>query len=403
MNHHSEPWTVVRILALTQIVSWGTVYYAITILAPDIQRELGWRPEIVFGAFSWSLLVAGLASTPVGILIDRFGGRPVMGAGSLLAGIGMIALGTTHGMVQYFMAWTLLGTAMAMVLYEAAFATINREFFASARKGISLLTLVGGFASTVFWPLTMKLDALIGWRDTYIAYGVVQLAVCLPLHAMLTVAPSRPPVAAARAAPGHTLGDALRHPAFWKLAFAFAANSFVFSALSVHLIPTLQRLGHSVSFAVLVSTLIGPMQVAGRFGEMALAHRIAPSAAGKLTFAALPSGLLALLLLGHNEIAVAGFCMLYGLSNGIMTIVRGTLPHALFGRTHYGAISGALAGPALMAKAAAPLTIAALIGAGASPQLLLGSLLAVSLLSLLCYLAALRAPRADAGLAATAE
>lgn len=404
MSHRSEPWKIVRILAFTQIVSWGAIYYAITILAPEIERELGWRPEIVFGAFSWALLIAGLASTPAGILIDRFGGRPVMGAGSALAGIGMILLGTTHGIVQYFIAWTLLGAAMALVLYEAAFATINREFFATARRGISTLTLFGGFASTVFWPLTLKLNAALGWRDTYIAYGIVQLALCLPLHALLTVSPARrAPAAGPRSVRSHTLADALRHPAFWKLACAFAANSFVFSALSVHLIPTLQRLGHPAAIAVLFSTFIGPMQVAGRMGEMALAHRIVPQTVGKITFGALPSALLALILVGNHAYAVAAFCMLYGLSNGIMTIVRGTLPHALFGRDHYGAISGALAGPALVAKAAGPLAIAGLIGGGASPRLLLGTLFAIAMLSLLCYLAALRAPHDAAERAATAD
>jgi MFS family permease len=177
---------IIRILAFTQIVSWGALYYAITILAPEIQRELGWRPEIVFGAFSWSLLVAGVTSTPTGILLDRFGGRAVMTAGSLLAGVGMIMLGLAHSIFVYFLAWTIVGVAMALALYEAAFATINREFTFSARRGISVLTLFGGLAGTVFWPLTLKLNTLVGWRDTYFIYGAVQLALCAPLHLLLS-------------------------------------------------------------------------------------------------------------------------------------------------------------------------------------------------------------------------
>jgi MFS family permease len=394
MNHRAEPWHIVGILGFTQIVSWGAVFYGITILAPGIEGELGWRPELVFGAFSWSLLVAGLASTPVGMLIDRFGGRLVMTTGSALAGAGMIALGMMQSVVQYFAAWTVLGIAMAMVLYEAAFATINREFSQQARKGISLVTLAGGLASTVFWPLTLKLDLQIGWRATYIAYGLAQIALCLPLHAMLGATPARHVRAAsARAIRSHTLGEALRHPAFWALAFAFAANSFVFSALAVHLIPTFERLGHTAATAVLVSTFIGPMQVIGRMGEMALASRITPHTVGKAIFAMLPCAFLALVLFGHHVLAIAGFCMLYGLSNGILTIVRGTLPQALFGRDNYGAIAGAMAGPALAAKAAGPLAAAMLIGGGASPRQLLGTMLVLSVLSLLCYLGALRVPR----------
>ena len=215
MTNHQEPWKIIRILAFTQIVSWGMLYYAITILAPDIQRELGWRPEIVFGAFSWSLLIAGLASTPAGILLDRFGGRTVMCAGSLLAGAGLITLGITHSIIVYFAAWTILGVAMALTLYEAAFATINREFMSMARKGISIVTLSGGFASTVFWPLTLKLNTVVGWRDTFLIYGVVQLALCAPLHLLLSAGPRRPRIiSAARVAGNYSLKEAIRHPTF---------------------------------------------------------------------------------------------------------------------------------------------------------------------------------------------
>lgn len=387
-----DPWKIVYLLAFTQIVSWGSLYYAFAIVAADIQRELGWRTEIVFGAFSWSLLVAGLASTPAGVLIDRYGGRPVMGVGSLVAGAGMAGVGMAHSVAWYFTAWTAVGIGMAMVLYEAAFATINREFILNARKGISVLTLFGGLASTVFWPLTLKLSSMVGWRDTYLIYGLVHIALCAPVHALLGKGMRRDAITGGvHAVRNYTLHEAVRDPAFWKLALAFSANMFVFSALSVHLIPLLQRFGHSVGTAVLVSTLVGPMQVLGRIGEMAFARHIRPQNVGKLTFALLPSGLLALLFLGEQQVAVAAFCIFYGVSNGVVTIVRGTVPQALFGRENYGAISGALAGPSLLAKAAGPLAAAAFVEANPSPGWLLGILLAVAVISLLCFLAAVKA------------
>jgi MFS family permease len=395
-----EPWKIVRLLAFTQIVSWGSLYYAFAIVAADIQRELGWRTEIVFGAYSWSLLIAGLAATPAGVLIDRYGGRIVMALGSLLAGAGMIALGTAHSLAHYFIAWTVIGVAMAMTLYEAAFATINREFLFAARKGISVLTLFGGLASTVFWPLTLKLNGAFGWRDTLLIYGVLHLALCAPMHALLSAGLRRASTAVTAEARDYTLHEAVRDPVFWKLAFAFSANLFIFSALSVHLIPLLQRFGHSAATAVFVSTLIGPMQVAGRIAEMAFAGRIRPHNVGKLTFAILPAALLALLFLGASEIAVAVFCMLYGVSNGVLTIVRGTVPQTLFGRENYGAISGALAGPSLVSKAAGPIAAAAFVEFNSSPVWLLGILLAVSLLSLACFLAAVNSHRAAAAMAA---
>jgi MFS family permease len=393
----TEPWRIVWILAVTQIVSWGSLYYAFAILAPDVQREFGWSPEIVFGAYSWSLLITGVVSTPAGMLLDRIGGRAIMGVGSLLAGVGLIFLSLAANVVHYFAAWTLLGFAMALVLYEAAFATINREFVHSARKGISALTLFGGLASTVFWPITLHLNNAAGWRKTYLVYGLIHLALCLPLHALLRKGRPRMSVAdPANNGDGvrsHTLHEALRDPTFWKLAFAFSTNAFVFSSMSVHLIPLLHKLGHSLTTAVLAATLIGPMQVAGRIGEMALAHRLPPQRAGTITFAVLPAALLALIFFGAHEPAIALFCILYGLSNGVMTIVRGTVPIAMFGRDNYGAVSGALASPATIAKAAGPIVIATVVALGPSPYPALAVLLSLSLLSLGCYLAVGKATR----------
>ncbi|RJG07666.1 MFS transporter [Noviherbaspirillum cavernae] len=396
MPNPQSQWKTLGILSFTMIVAWGSLYYAIAILAPDIQRELGWRAEVVFGAFSWSLLIAGLASTPAGMLIDRFGGRWVMSAGSLLSGAGLILLGMTHGVALYFAAWTLVGLGMALCLYEAAFATIIREFPHNARQGISTLTLFGGFASTVFWPLTLQLKTMIGWRETWMLYGVVHLLLCAPLHALLAGGRRRASVAApahADTARNYSLREALRDPAFWKLAFAFAANMFIFSALSMQLIPMLQQFGHPVATVVLLAALIGPMQVLGRIGEMRFARHTPPQTVGKLTFAALPAALLALLFLGAHQWAVAAFCVLYGLSNGILTIVRGTVPQAMFGRENYGAISGAMAGPGMIAKAAGPLAVAAIVELSPSPHLLLGALLAIALVSFGFYVAAVNAPR----------
>jgi MFS family permease len=445
-------WKTLAILACTQIMSWGALYYAIAILAPEIQRELGWSGAAVVGAFSWSLLVSGLAATPVGVQLDRHGGRWVMGAGSLLCAVGFAALSRVHTLPGYFIAWTVLGLAMSMTMYEAAFATINREFGMRSRQAISTLTLFGGFASTVSWPLTQYLDGMIGWRDTCLIYAAAHLAICLPLHLLLPAGHRLPPRApdaaaqppaeeaaapatpsteaaavAARAptedaavaaqppagdlavAPGarpapptharpsvsgapheHSLAEAIRHPAFWKLAFAFSANSFIFSAMSVHLIPLLQQYGHTAALAVWLAALVGPMQVAGRIGEMTLGRNALPRTVGKLTFGALPAALLALLLFGAHAWAAALFCVLYGMSNGVLTIVRGTIPQTMFGRRNYGAISGALAGPALISRAAGPLAVAGLVQLNAPATLLL-VLLAVALLSLGFYLLAIRA------------
>ena len=391
-----HPWRTIGILAFTQIATWGSVYYGFSIVAPAIGRELAMRAELVYGAFSLSLLVSGLVATPAGILLDRFGGQWIMATGSLLCGAGLVWLSAATNALSYFGAWTVLGVAMSLTMYEAAFATINRKFHYNSRQAISTLTLFGGFSSTVFWPLTLKLSSLIGWRDTYFWFGFAQLLFCLPLHLML--GRDTPAAPAPHAAPdrSHTLAEALRHPAFWKLAMAFSANIFIFSALSVHLIPLLTDLGHTAAVAVLMSTLMGPMQVAGRICERTLARNALPQTVGKFTFSALPAAVLTLLLFGSQAWAAALFCVLYGLSNGVLTIVRGTIPQAMFGRTNYGAISGAMAGPSLVAKAAGPIVASAVLSGYGSPSILLVILLCMSIVSLFFYLQAVKStPRDD--------
>lgn len=384
----NSQWRTIGILACTQIISWGSLYYAFSILAPDIQRELGWSPTLVFGAYSWSLLIAGLVATPIGILLDRHGGQMVMGTGSVVCGIGFFLLSEARSPVAYVTSWTILGLAMGLTLYEAAFATINRRFAATGRQAISTLTLFAGFASTIFWPLTQELNTLVGWRDSYLWFGATQLLVCLPLHLMLGREQSKSAALVQTSRRSHTLAEAVRHPAFWKLALAFSANIFVFSALSVHLIPLLQDMGHSARIAILMSMLIGPLQVVGRILERTVARNTAPQLVGKFCFSALPAALAFILLFGVQAWAIACFCILYGLSNGVITIVRGTLPQAMFGSENYGAISGAMAGPALLAKASGPIIAAWVINQGGTPTLLIVTLFGVAVVSVALYFSA---------------
>jgi predicted MFS family arabinose efflux permease len=369
----------VAVLAITQVVSWGMLYYAFGVLASRIQADLGLTASQAFGAFSWSVLVAGLAAAPVGIAIDRHGGRRIMMAGSLAAASGLWCLAAATSFTAYMAAWTLIGAAMSLTLYEAAFATLNRSLVNEPACAISTVTLLGGLASTIFWPLTEALAARLGWRDTLTIYALVQLFICAPLHHMLDGKGQQNLAAPAHA--GATLPQAVRLPQFWLLAAAFACNAFIFSALSVHLIRVMQALGHAVELALLLAALIGPMQVLGRFIERTWASGQPPAVVGIYTFAALPAALLSVALFGESAYAVALFCILYGLSNGVMTILRGTLPAAMFGRRHYGAISGALAAPALLSKASGPLAMAVVLES-AGPRLVLNIFVAMAIVSL---------------------
>lgn len=387
MNRATRP---VLVLGLTQVVSWGVLYYAFGVMAPAIQADLRLSPAQLYGAFSWAVLVAGLASLPVGMVIDRLGGRRVMAAGSLVSGGGMLLLACSSGVAGYFAAWTVLGAGMAMTLYEAAFATLNRSLREGARKAISNVTLMGGLASTAFWPLTAWLLGRQDWRQACLLFAAALLAVCLPLHLLLDDGAPPMPAAHRQDGPQHySLRQAAAEPVFWLLACVFAAHAFTFSALSVHMIPLVRKIGHPEQLAVTLAALIGPMQVAGRLLERALAGRATPQAVGVATFAGLPAALLVLYVLGASAWAVLLFCVLYGMTNGVLTILRGTLPQSVFGHAHYGAIAGALAAPSLAAKAGAPLLLALLLEGG-DYRPLLGGLFMLSLASFALYVLALR-------------
>ena len=385
-------WKTIGLLAFTQVLSWGSLYYAIAILGPEIQKEMNWRAEIVIGAFSWSLLVCGMFSTHVGIMLDRYGGWRVMGVGSLVCGCGLIGLSQIHSIASYYFTWTVLGIGMALSLYEAAFATINHHFTTEARQTISTLTFFGGFASTIFWPLTLNLNTIVGWRKSYLIYGVAQIIICLPLHFVLSK--EDPIKRSAKTNAGFvknfTLIEAIKHPTFWQLAFAFSANSFVFSAISVHIIRLLKQFGHDAKFAVMCASFIGPIQAVARIAEKTFAKTVSPQVIGSFSFSALPVALLALLVFSTNEYAVILFCILYGVSNGVSTILKGTIPQVFFGTENYGAISGAMAGPSLFLKAAGPLIIAMIIEHASSSYYITGTLLLFSLASLFFYIIAIK-------------
>jgi MFS family permease len=348
-------------LGVAQIVSWGSLYYAFSFLITPLMEASGGDKPTVFAAFSLGLLVSGLLSAPVGVLIDRRGGRGVMTAGSLAGAVLLAALSRVESVAALYAVWAGLGAVMAATLYDPAFAVITRLFAANYRRAITALTLFGGFASTVFWPLTQFLIAAVGWRQALLVLAALNLAVCVPVH--WWVVPSRS--ASARTRPVVSVGPgafrtALRMPVFYLLTLAFTGNAPVSPAMQVHLMSMLQAKQLSAASAALVGAMIGPMQVTGRVLEFAFGSRLSASTVGILAMAFLPIALWVLSIAGVQWPLLVAFAVIYGIGNGAMTIVRGAIPAELFGRDAYGAINGAMAAPVTVAKAAGPL-IAALL------------------------------------------
>jgi MFS family permease len=348
-------------LGVAQIVSWGSLYYAFSFLITPLMEASGGDKPTVFAAFSLGLLVSGLLSAPVGALIDRQGGRGVMTAGSLAAAVLLAALSRVESVAALYAVWAGLGAVMAATLYDPAFAVITRLFAANYRRAITALTLFGGFASTVFWPLTQFLIAAVGWRQALLVLAALNLAVCVPVH--WWVVP--PGSASARTRPVAPVGPgafraALRMPVFYLLTLAFTGNALVFSATQVHLMSMLQAKQLSAASAALVGAMIGPMQVTGRVLELAFGSRLSASTVGILAMGFLPIALWVLSIAGVQWPLLVAFAVIYGIGNGAMTIVRGAIPAELFGRDAYGAINGAMAAPVTVAKAAGPLVAALL-------------------------------------------
>lgn len=375
--------TVVLVGAL-QILSWGSTYYLPAVLAGPIARETGWSIAAVVGGLSWSLLVSAACAPRVGRTIDRLGGRPVLAASSLLLAAGLVALGLAPNLLAYYAAWTALGLGMSAGLYEAAFSTIGRLYGGEARPSITGVTLLGGLASTVAWPIMAALEARFGWRDTCFAMAGAHLLLGLPAYLALLPRPPAvpPPGPPARAGQGPILEPAARRRALIVLATALTLYAFVVSGVAVHVLEALRRLGLEPAAAVAVGMAIGPAQVGGRVLEFAFGRRLHPVWTARLGIGLVLAGVV--LLAGAPPWLAVGAAAVYGAGNGIMTIARGTLPLALFGPKGYGAMVGLTARFALIAQAAAPVALALVLERG-GPLALLGCAAALATLAALAF------------------
>jgi MFS family permease len=348
---------VITTLGITQILAWGSSYYLPAVLASPIAADTGWSLGWVVGGLSFGLLAAGLVSPRVGRTIDYKGGRLVLAFSSLLLALGLAALALAHSLPAYLIAWLLMGLGMGAGLYDAAFATLGRLYGQQARSAITTLTLWGGFASTVCWPLSAYLVEHLGWRGACGVYAAIQAFVCLPLHAF--VLPGRSIVAQeGKSGPKETgsptptvLEGDRRARAFILLAAILTLGSVTSSMVAVHLLTFLQARGFELAAAVALGALVGPSQVGARVVEMAFGRHYHPiwTMAASVTLVA---GGVAFLLAGFPILALA--LALYGAGNGIGSIARGTLPLALFGPAGYASLMGKLVMPSLLAQALAP-------------------------------------------------
>lgn len=359
----AAPWGALVRLGIGQILNWGTLYYAIAVVGARMAAELEIATPVVFASYSAGLGVSGLLAPRVGRRIDEKGGRDVLVRGSLVAALAFAILALAGNAWVLAAGWIVAGIAMTFALYDPAFATIHQLFPRDFRRALTALTLLGGLASTVFWPLTHALDAAFGWRATLASFVAMHLLVGWPMHRFGLPAYQRPaaPLVAPASAAGVSVSPAR---GFVWLTLGFALTQFIASAMGAHVINLLVAGGISATAAVALATLIGPMQVAGRIVEFGLARRVRATRLGAASFVLLALGLVLVALAGGAPGVALAAMVLYGWGNGTVTIARGTVPAELYGRDRYGALLGRMARPQFIARAAAPFVVALALAAG---------------------------------------
>jgi predicted MFS family arabinose efflux permease len=376
-------------LGITQICAWGTTLYALGVLGKPIAADTGWSQSLVFGGLTGGLLVSSAVSPSIGRMIDGRGGQAVMSIGSIIMAAGLVLLSLVTDPYAYLAVWALLGVAMRMSLYDAAFAALVQVTPSRGRRAISYLTLFGGFASSVFWPIGHALNAAYGWRNTLLIFAAINIAICLPLHWLGLARRETAEHAVQVVVDGSTAGageppleGAARLVAMALFSLIVAASAVVFGALAVHLVPILEAAGLAGTIAVTIASLKGVAQVAGRIWDLTLARKWHPIDVGRVSVAFIPLSFAVLMLGGGNFATALAFTLLFGISNGLVTIMRGAVPLALFGAKGYGEVLGILATPYLLLAALSPAAFALVVerwGYGAGEAILLGAGLASSL------------------------
>ena len=385
-----RPISVIVALGAAQTLAWASSVYLPAILADPIAHDLGISANWVFGAYSGALVIAGLLGPRIGRQIDHVGGRPVLSLSNLMLAGGLVLLGFASSIPMLMAAWLLLGIGMGYGLYDAAFGALGRAYGEAARKPITGITLIAGFASTVGWPLTAYGLAHIGWRDTCFAWAAAHILIGLPLNLLMLPSVPKARAATAPVTKPHIPIDRT----MVLLALAFALVWIVTGAMAAQFPRILEAAGASHVEAIAAGALIGPAQVLARIFEISFLSRYHPIVSARLAFAMHPLGALIVALTGGTAGATV-FAIFHGAGNGVITIARGTLPLAIFGPKNYAYRLGILGAPARMAQAPAPLIFGFLIDWMGSGVLIVSSALSLAALGAL-FLLRERSPAPEA-------
>jgi MFS family permease len=351
---------LVSALGLTQIIGYGTLYCSFSILAPGMAADLGLSLAEVFAVFSVSLFIGGLSATYIGKQMDRIGAATIMTAGSALAALTLALCAWSPSVAIFAIAIILLEVSSGMVQYQAAFAALVESDPRTAARSITYLTLIGGFASTIFWPISATLTGYLSWREIYLVFAALNLFLCMPLHFWIRSVGNKAGETSIR--PRETVIGAIpphaRRRAMVIVSFAFALLGFALAAILAHLVPMLGSIGLGAA-AVVIGSLFGPAQVISRLINMVFGKNLSPPGLAVLSSVLIVFGVLILLMTGNWLPGTVAFAICLGLGSGINSIAQGSLPLYLFGSDGYGTITGKMATSRLAVGAGAPFVFAA--------------------------------------------
>jgi MFS family permease len=349
-------------LAIAETIVWAAMFYSFPALILEWERSLGWSKTELSGAFTLSLVISAVLAPVVGRLIDHGLGRYVYTGCALLGAVLLALLSRVTELWQFYVVWLGLGVAMSGVLYEACFAILTRAMGAMAKRAITLVTLVAGFAGTVAFPSAFVLVGFVGWRGAVLIFAIAVAVVAAPLiwRGCRLAEEGREAQAHQPSSRAGQVLRILRSPIYWLLAISFAMIALDHGVLLTHLLPILDERGIHGETAILAASMIGPMQVAGRLAMMAAERHVSNLSIAMVCYAALGIGALSLLGTSVVPALLVSFVLFHGAGYGVTSIVRPVITAELLGRANFGVISGLLAVPFITATAASP-TIAAFV------------------------------------------
>ena len=388
------------VLAVTQVVGWGTTFYLPGVLSRTMAADIGVSPEFIFGGVTIMLVVSGVISPTLGRLLDRHGAAPFLAAGSLLTGVSVALLGLVTGPVTYALAWLALGISTALALTLPSFTAIAQLAGHNARQSMIVLMLMTGLSSSVAWPVTVLLEGLVGWRWMCMIFAAVHVLVCAPLHAWVLPrrrSMERGAADGAGGAPPVVKPSGFR-PAVIAMMAAFACSGFVSWGLSLHIVELLREVGMSPSLALTLGSSMGALQVIARLIEFLLGKRVSPIASAIFASLVMTFSFVLVAALKGSVAGATAFILIYSIGSGLLGVTRVALPLWVFGSAVYGTYSGKIAPVQNFSFALAPLVYAIVAEqAGVTAAIAMcGALAALAALCMVAIGLVVRRHRADA-------